>query len=697
MKLILLPLLFFFLGFSTPISAISAFPKSQKRKPTSDLRLVHDALFEMLFPIDQIAEDAEKMKILSDVREQLWKKISDRSEALWGFHILDLMSLFKGGFAGRTLQERRQLFHKMEVSSSNTIRKGARYLRLYYLYSIYASDLGQKISGMPRSPISRADMEAFLKANTPQFPKSQFFYNADKGIVSSHQGPLDVIVVGSGPAGSVLAYELSRKGQRVLLLEQGSFAIPDAVDTRRVLSFHESLGMRTSADGGMIFRNGNTVGGGSTINVDLAFSPLLPFIQSRIENWRQKKLIPANQWSSQELQSAYSWVQQHVGTRDATESEMNANNRILWEGTKKIGRNPSLYELNTYTLGKSPSPVINKRSAVSAFILPAMQNPKNPLTVIPGAKALRILWKKEKTKNGTKIAEGIEFEKTPQWRDPGSLPDPHQLNIPDGKIVKVLAKNIIVAAGSLGSPALLLRSDLDNPEIGRAPVAHPSIPLIGLFEQKIKIWEGTPSSVYVADQALSHSTILEAMTADVSYAAMMLPGDSQQIYNIVRNVDHMGGFGVLFIDTPNDKNRITINKNGDPQIQYTLPRQDIPQFSRAVSDAAKIMLKAGAKKIFIPSNELSETEITTEDQAEKVAMQLKFVSNRTTLTSAHLQSSCKMGSDPKKSVVDHNHRVWETQNVYVVDGSVFPSSVGANPMQSIYTIAKIFADRWPLP
>jgi choline dehydrogenase-like flavoprotein len=64
------------------------------------------------------------------------------------------------------------------------------------------------------------------------------------------------------------------------------------------------------------------------------------------------------------------------------------------------------------------------------------------------------------------------------------------------------------------------------------------------------------------------------------------------------------------------------------------------------------------------------------------------------VTSAHMQGTDKMGASPQNSVVGQDFHVWGTEDLYVVDGSIFPTSVGANPMQSIYTIAKIFADQW---
>ena len=91
------------------------------------------------------------------------------------------------------------------------------------------------------------------------------------------------------------------------------------------------------------------------------------------------------------------------------------------------------------------------------------------------------------------------------------------------------------------------------------------------------------------------------------------------------------------------------------------------------------------------------TYLTDITQADTVERNIEFVPNRTVLTSAHLQASNKIG--PKsKDVVSLNHRLWaangeEVPNVYVMDSSIFPTLVGANPMQSLYSIAKIFSER----
>jgi len=123
------------------------------------------------------------------------------------------------------------------------------------------------------------------------------------------------------------------------------------------------------------------------------------------------------------------------------------------------------------------------------------------------------------------------------------------------------------------------------------------------------------------------------------------------------------------------------------------------------------MFKAGAKEVYLPTTEdilgggareqqkgieigVQPQVLTSPDQAALVEQNLNFIANQSLVTSAHMQATDKMGANPQDSVVGQDFYVWETEGPYVVDGSIFPTSVGANPMQSIYTIARIFADHW---
>ena len=113
--------------------------------------------------------------------------------------------------------------------------------------------------------------DAYIADHRPSLPPTRLRYDSAAKEVALKTGEIDYLIVGSGPAGSVLAHELRRGGKRVVLVERGSFTIPGAMETRLIDGLKESDGTRTSADGSIFIKNGMAVGGGSLVNVDLCF------------------------------------------------------------------------------------------------------------------------------------------------------------------------------------------------------------------------------------------------------------------------------------------------------------------------------------------------------------------------------------------------------------------------------------------
>jgi choline dehydrogenase-like flavoprotein len=229
------------------------------------------------------------------------------------------------------------------------------------------------------------------------------------------------------------------------------------------------------------------------------------------------------------------------------------------------------------------------------------------------------------------------------------------------------------------------------------------MPVLGKFDHVIDALKGTQASVYVDDHLVDRGYALESMSAPPEYAAVMSPGSAAHMFQMVRSFRELAGFGVMLIDTPAPQNRLLLDENGEPRIDYALSDADKARFRLGVAEAIRIMFKAGAKEVYLPTTEdvlshpheaqFEATVLTDIAEADLAAKNLGFFPNQTILTSAHMQATDKMGSDPANSVVGRDFHVWGTQSLYIVDGSIFPTSIGANPMQSIYTFAKIFADR----
>ncbi len=695
-------------------------PQPAESSATSDsaLHAVHDALFASFLPVTDLPNDPATVALLVAARDGIWTQAGSTPE--FRQLLLPFADLRKFGascgiaqamqgtgassFAALTPDNRQHVLFLLQSCADNAPRRLAATVRNFYVVKGYGAVQGQ-LTGVKLSLFAPPE---YVKANLPKLPPTRLAYNSSKKeLVESDGHAVDVLIVGSGPAGSVLAHELRRGGQRVLLLERGSFVVAGSMETRLI---DDLIDTRTSMDGTIRVRNGMAVGGGSQVNVDLCFAPTTAPIRTRIEGWRKAGRIAPDQFTQPELAREYEWVKKAIGTRTLTEKEINPNNRVLWDGARLSGLHPKLYSLNTYAPGKSPSPVTDKRSAESQLLLAALEDKANPLGMMPDADVRRVIFENQ---GDRRRAVGVEVRMRPAIPEAGAIADPNGLKIPPGETFTVRAKTVILSAGALGSPTVLLRSGVRNDQIGRGMVLHPSMPIMGRFDHHIDVLTGTEASVYVDDRLVDRGYALESMADQPLYAALMSPGPALHSLEMIEAFRDLAGFGVMLVDTPQPENRIVLDDSGAPQIDYTLSESDKKRFAEGIAEAIRVMFNAGAKQVYLPTTEdilglggggasprkglqigLQPQILTSPDQAVLVEKNLKFISNRSMVTSAHMQGTDKMGADPRESVVGQDFHVWGTEGLYVVDGSIFPTSVGANPMQSIYTIAKIFADHW---
>lgn len=123
----------------------------------------------------------------------------------------------------------------------------------------------------------------------------------------------------------------------------------------------------------------------------------------------------------------------------------------------------------------------------------------------------------------------------------------------------------------------------------------------------------------------------------------------------------------------------------------------------ALAQAVRLQLHAGAQEVLLGTQENFRStsippekrsyKITTMAEADEFERNIKLTPYETGLFAFHMMGGNKIGSNPSNSVIDHNQQVWGTQNLYVMDSSIFPSSVGAYPMETIYTVSRIFAKK----
>lgn len=590
----------------------------------------------------------------------------------------------------------------------------AMLVREAYLSGIWGLKLAVPLTRIQNPTTFVDDIEIYSKLHYPVIPPSWLTYDAATKTISAKDGVIDYLVIGSGPGGATVAHELQKAGKKVVLIEQGPFVVWGSMDTMSYPTLMFQNNVAATSNNGVLVRSGQAMGGGTTVNIDLAFSPLEGTIQARIMNWIEQGWIDGAFYTPERLSAAYQWVRNAIVTREVTQCELNKDNLVLWDGALAFGVNPSLYHLNRFPEDLSPSPVTQKRDAARQLIRKAMEDPGNPLSVIPDVAVQEISFTPSDPDGSVRATGATLLVNTPWTEYKNTIVDPCRLGIPPGTTVSIQAENVILSAGTIGSTRVLLNSAkqtpaVANPRIGLGLIMHPSVPLIGVFKHRINLLEGLDSATFLDAFGVAPGFIFETMSGLPAYGALLIPGTGTEVFNRITKFNHSAGFGVMLVDTPSDDNRIRLNIDGSVALDYTLSDGDKQRFRTGVAIAIRMMFLAGAREVIIPSNEnflgldnfdpMVGSYLTSIDQADLVEKNLQFIPNRTLLTSAHLQATNKMGVSAATSVVSTRQRVWnmvtghEIPNLYVMDSSMFPTSVGANPMQSIYTFAKIFSDR----
>lgn len=666
---------------------------------------LNKALVEVFFPASVPGHSAASLAARKDAVTRALASSPAVASLLGGIGPLLSRSTAGGSFVQADREARDAALLAAQRSGAPGAGTAVMQLRALYLSAIYSGELEFSTAGIAQPSVVAPDTAAFVRGHWQAGPYAPLRYDRASRTLQSKDStgawkPFrpDVMVVGSGPAGSLLAHELRRGGKVVALVERGPLVVPGAMDTRDQSWLRESGGGRTSEGGGLFLRHGQVVGGGAEVNVDLAFSPTMSLVKTKVASWRSKGALGPQDWSERAMADADAWVRAKLGTRTPAMTEVNANNALLWDGARGVSLVPALYNLNTFAPGQSFSPVMDKRSPVTAFVEPALNDKKNPLYLLENMEALDIV--NTDAGGGARQATALHLRSLAATPHPGVLGDLHGTGLRAGDELVVPAGAIVVSAGALSSPALLLRSKLGGARVGEGMVLHPSVPMFGSFDHPIDAHKGTPSTVYAA--VPSSGYIFEAMSATPAYLGIAAPGGGQRAQQFMRDYRNIGGFGVMLVDESAPSNRVYVSASGELVARYVLTERDKARMRTGLAQGVAALFQAGATSVTLPSvepmvngpREQSEPG-TLHDPSEvsQAVSRLQFLPGQTFVSSAHMQGTCKMHANGSLGVVGTDHHVVGTKGLYVVDASVFPASIGANPMMSIYAIAKIFADR----
>lgn len=257
------------------------------------------------------------------------------------------------------------------------------------------------------------------------------------------------------------------------------------------------------------------------------------------------------------------------------------------------------------------------------------------------------------------------------------------------------AKHFVVAGGAINSPALLLRSNAPDPRglLGKHTFLHPTVISAGLFEQRVDGYAGAPQTIY-SDHFLNAQPIdgpigykLETPPLHPVLLATTMAGFGDQHAAMMRQFPHVHGMLALLrdgfhADAPGGS--VGLTAHGAPLLDYPISGFIWDGVRRALLSMAEIQFAAGAKSVY-PVHEMAQG-YTTWAAAQRAINALPYENLRTRVVSAHVMGGCAMAGDERHGVTDADGRYRGISNLSVHDGSLFPTSVGANPQLTIYAL-----------
>ena len=492
----------------------------------------------------------------------------------------------------------------------------------------------------------------------------------------------DVLVIGSGAGGGVVAGELAEAGYDVLVVEKGPYCHGCDFTQREadmLGKLYDAKGSLSTQDGGIGILAGSCLGGGTTVNWAGSFRTPDYVLQE----WAREHDAP--QFTTLAFKESLNAVARAISV-NTSYTRHNGQNQALWDGSTKLGQEVRLIPRNEKGLTDSDTHFRAlgytslgdahgiKQGTLNTYLLSAFEHGAR---ILADTKVDRVT-----IANGR--ATGAEAVHT--------TPNGQQVRI------SVRAQRVVVAGGAIQTPALLLRSGLKHPHLGRHLHLHPTVVVGARYPHPMNSWHGPSMSVVNDTYTMLHGTNfgakLETPPTHPGLLSMVLPWLSgRQHHELMRDANHLGSFIVLTRDR--DGGRVSLDKHGAPLIDYTLSDFDRANMLQGVRAAAQIHIAAGATAVYLPHGTLPTLHAQNGTlQNPEVLDKLPHLSwkpNQFGLYSAHQMSTCRMGGDAATHPLKPNGETVEVQNLFVADGSAFPACSGVNPMLTIMALAHFTA------
>jgi len=482
----------------------------------------------------------------------------------------------------------------------------------------------------------------------------------------------DAVVVGSGAGGGVVAAELAAAGKDVIVLEEGGYyneADFNQLELAMMRKLYYQGGFAATADGAIALIAGGCLGGGTVVNYTTSFrSP--DWLR---EEWAQQHGLRA--FATDEFTASLDAVYERLGV-NVDHSRVSARERVLERGLQRLGWHAGSMPRNVQGCSQDERcgfcgygcQIGAKQSTLKTYLMDAYQRRAR---IVVRCAVDRVI-----IENGRAV---------------GVRATVRQPEMPAFTLI-VRSGAVVAAAGAIATPALLLRSGVRSPAVGRWLRLHPATAVSGIFDETIRPWEGTLQAVYsdeFVDLDGKHfGPKIESAPLHPALLALVTPWREPDHYGkLMRELPKLSLTGILLRDS--GAGRVTV-RDGTARVDYRLSRQDLTHMRKGIEAGARILEAAGAREIFTSQAAYVAYRPGQSGGIEAFMDEVDrhgYGPGQIGYVSFHQMGSCRMGNDSQTSVIGADHQAHAVNGLFVADGSAFPSASGVNPMITIMAMA----------